>query len=150
VRPEDWAGNVKPRRLDGQLAGIYIPAVSRQAHFPPHARLSIRRHKIDGGILMHWIYVLALAGATALAMSGAGFAQTTPPPAVQSSPSPSAATTTPPIGDQMNADKRQQSKAERKAQRTAARGDCRAQAKQQSLPRQERRSFVKNCMAAAR
>jgi hypothetical protein len=108
------------------------------------------RHKIDGGILMPWIYVLALAAATALAMSGAGFTQTAPPPAVQSSPSPSAATTTPPIGDQMNADKRQQSKAERKAQRTAARGDCRAQAKQQSLPRQEIRSFVKTCMAAAR
>src|SRR5687768_14139563 len=97
---------------------------------------------------MNRLHTLALAGVAAVWMSGASFAQTTPPPAVQSPPSPSDRAAPPPARNQAKADKRQQSKAEKKAQRLAARGDCRAQGKQQSLSGQELRSFVKNCMAA--
>ena len=104
------------------------------------------RHKWR--ILMKRLHLLALAGAAAVWMSGAGFAQTTPPPAAQSPPSPSDGAMPPPARDQAKADRRQQAKAERKAQRKAFRKDCRAQGKQRSLSRQELRSFVKSCVAA--
>ena len=96
---------------------------------------------------MKRLHTLALAGVAAVWISGTGFAQTTPPPAVQSSPSPFEGAT-PPARDPTKADKRQMSKEEKKVERLAARRTCRAQGKQRSLSGLELRGFVKNCVTA--
>jgi hypothetical protein len=115
-------------------------------HFPRHETMEKP---------MSRLHILAVVGVTMIGTAGISFAQTqsmSQPSGVQSSvnspsvPSTASPSTASPSAATAAPSARDQKRAERKSQRMAARGDCRAQAKQQSLAGEGRKNFIKNCV----